>query len=62
MSNDDPKYPQVLDSNQCQIDAMLYPNNKDVHEVTALKILVSKVWNHVLNRQSFCYYLNILNR
>ena len=41
MSNDDPKYPQVLDSNQCQIDAMLYPNNKDVHEVTALKILVS---------------------
>ena len=49
MSNDDPKYPQVLDSNQCQIDAMLYPNNKDVHEVTALKILVSKIQNHVLN-------------
>ena len=59
MSNDDPKYPQVLDSNQCQIDAMLYPNNKDVHEVTALKILVSKVWNHVLNPSKFLFTILI---
>ncbi len=44
LSNDDLTYPQLKNSNQCQIDAMLYPNNKDVHEVTALKTEVSATW------------------
>ena len=60
MSNDDPKYPQVLDSNQCQIDAMLYPNNKDVHEVTALKILVSSISRRGCQLRYFtCYHKDI---
>ena len=62
LTNEDPRYPQVKEENQCQIDAILYPDDIDSSEAVKTRVIFASysissqsISNESMNKIAYTY-------